>query len=351
MSASSSKSSSSSSQPRLPEEPLQGPDFSSIVRVRRKVDRRRSSPHSDLRRSSSSSSSSLTSSSPPKKKKKHRPPLQQPDNTFTIAGFGSLLSVRSATATFPDLSNFRVGRIRGFRRVFAHTTSVFHVRGVARGREAASLSIEECDDDGDGDDDSDNNNNPRSSSSNSLVVTLFEVPYSEEAAAALLEREHEFRFVAVRPLCRAGVEEEAGWAVACAAWSDDGEYRRLRIRDEEDWRRRYSGVSALGKPFSISSVWDEGAEWMGGEEEEEEEEERRGKEAGGADGTRMILPCRAYLRHVVLAARALGDDAERCVLDNTFLADRRTTVREHLRIDPTVMLELPPEGLETRYGG
>lgn len=251
-----------------------------------------------------------------------------------------------------------MGRIRGFRRVFAHTTAVFHSRGVARGREAASLSIEEIDDGyvGDGD---------NTFSSSSLVVSLFEVPYSAEAAAALLEREHEFRFVAVRPLCRAGVEEEAWPAVACAAWSDDAEYRRLRIRGEEDWRRRYSGVSALGEPFSISRVW-EGAWGWGGEEEEEEEgeqqQQQQGNDSGGVKGLSqgggaaasdraMILPCRAYLRHVVLAARRLGADAERCVLDNTFLADRKTTVREHLRRDPGVMLELPPKGLESRYGG
>ena len=211
-----------------------------------------------------------------------------------------------------------MGRIRGWRRVFAHTTAVFHSRGVAKGREAASLSIEECDDD-------------TSSSSNSLVVALFEIPYSEEVAAALLEREHEFRFVAVKPLCRAGVQEEAHRAVACASWNDS-EYRRLRIRGDEDWERRYSGVSALGEAFAISRVW----------------EERGEREEGDRQ---MILPCRAYLRHVVLAARSLGDDAERCVLDNTFLADRRTTVREHLERDPTVMQELPPAGLESRYGG
>ena len=39
---------------------------------------------------------------------------------MTIAGFGSLLSERSARTTFPALRNFRLGRVRGFRRVFAH---------------------------------------------------------------------------------------------------------------------------------------------------------------------------------------------------------------------------------------
>ena len=243
-----------------------------------------------------------------------------------------MLSVRSARATFPELSNFRVGTLRGWRRVFAHTTSIFHVRGVARGREAASLSIEEC---------CDVSSSSPPSPPPLLVVSLFEVPFSEEAAAALLEREHEFRFVSVKPLCRRGIEEEPHSAVACAAWNDT-EYRRLRIRDDEDWKKRYSGVSALsGEPFRIARVW-----------EEEEDGEDGGQERDKTnDDQKMILPCRAYLRHVVLAARSLGEDAERCVLDNTFLADRRTTVREHLERDPSVMLELPPKGLASRYGG
>jgi hypothetical protein len=38
---------------------------------------------------------------------------------MTIAGFGSLLSETSARSTFPNLQNFRLARVRGFRRVFA----------------------------------------------------------------------------------------------------------------------------------------------------------------------------------------------------------------------------------------
>ena len=57
------------------------------------------------------------------------------------------------------------------------------------------------------------------------------------------------------------------------------------------------------------------------------------------------------LNDVVLAAQALGPLAEACVLDRTFLADRATTVRQHLARDPTIMAELPPEALRVRYGG
>lgn len=42
------------------------------------------------------------------------------EGLMTVAGFGSLLSETSARSTFPDLLNFRQGRLRGWRRVFAH---------------------------------------------------------------------------------------------------------------------------------------------------------------------------------------------------------------------------------------
>ncbi|KAK2990304.1 hypothetical protein RJ640_014756 [Escallonia rubra] len=57
--------------------------------------------------------------------------LVSPDGHVSICGFGSLLSERSARSTFPDLINFRVARLNGFRRVFAHVAPIFFDRGIA----------------------------------------------------------------------------------------------------------------------------------------------------------------------------------------------------------------------------
>ena len=225
-----------------------------------------------------------------------------PDVCFKLEGYGSLLSPTSSKATFPELTRFRRGVLPGYRRVFAHTTAVFHQRGVARPetREIASLSVEPC------------VNGTR------LAVALFDVPTTNDVAAALLEREHEFQFVAV------AVEDEEGetptLALACASWNDD-DYRAQRVADETAWAARYHGTYPDGTSYAIDAVCSDP----------------------------NVLPCRPYLRHVVLAARALGVEA--CVLDNTVLADRRTTVRQHLARDPSIMEEGPPKGLETRYGG
>lgn len=53
------------------------------------------------------------------------------DQTITILGFGSLLSQKSSQVTFPALRNFRLGRVRDHRRVFAHPASIFFQRGIA----------------------------------------------------------------------------------------------------------------------------------------------------------------------------------------------------------------------------
>ena len=47
---------------------------------------------------------------------------------------------RSARSTFPDLINFRVARLNGFRRVFAHVTPIFFERGIAKPETKVSSS-------------------------------------------------------------------------------------------------------------------------------------------------------------------------------------------------------------------
>ncbi|GMP76454.1 hypothetical protein CsSME_00033121 [Camellia sinensis var. sinensis] len=85
-----------------------------------------------------------------------------PDGLLTICGFGSLLSERSARSTFPELINFRVARLNGFRRIFAHVAPVFFDRGIAnpQTKEMSSLSVEPCE-------------------GETLIVTVFGIKKSE----------------------------------------------------------------------------------------------------------------------------------------------------------------------------
>lgn len=54
----------------------------------------------------------------------------------------------------------------------------------------------------------------------------------------------------------------------------------------------------------------------------------------------------------MLAAKNLGNAAYDNFLDNTYLGDRKTTIRQHLAAKGSgIMEEEPPESLKTRYGG
>ena len=58
--------------------------------------------------------------------------LRSPEGLVSMVGFGSLLSPTSARTTFPELQNFRIERLDNWRRVFAHTATIFFERGIAR---------------------------------------------------------------------------------------------------------------------------------------------------------------------------------------------------------------------------
>ncbi len=133
--------------------------------------------------------------------------------------------------------------------------------------------------------------------------------------AAFIEREHEFRFVAVEP---ESLEPGGGadrLAVVCARW-DDASYKAARCPPEE-WARRYA-------PHGLAAVWDVGGD---------------------------VLPCRAYLRHCALAAAALGPAAEASFMRSTFLADGETTIGEWLAARPEILAEAPPASVAGRYSG
>ncbi|KAF3961556.1 hypothetical protein ACB098_02G052900 [Castanea mollissima] len=214
----------------------------------------------------------------------------------SICGFGSLLSERSARSTFPDLINFRVAKLNGFRRVFAHVAPIFFERGIAKleTKEISSLSVEPCE-------------------GEMLIVSVFEIKKSE--IPAFMKRELEFRFLGVLPETLDGKAFD-NLAVLCARYSDE-EFFQIRCKGSKEIYYQHYGR------YNINKIWRDD-----------------------------ILPCRVYLRHCVLAAKNLSEAAYNNFLDHTFLADRKTTIREYLATGGSgIMEEEPPESLKTRYGG
>uniref|UniRef100_A0A9I9DNZ7 Uncharacterized protein n=1 Tax=Cucumis melo TaxID=3656 RepID=A0A9I9DNZ7_CUCME len=215
---------------------------------------------------------------------------------ISVCGFGSLLSERSARSTFPDLINFRMARLNGFRRIFGNVAPVFFERGIAKPetKEISSLCAEPCE-------------------GENIIITVFEIKKSE--IPAFIQREIEFRFLAVFPETLDGKAYQKP-AVLCSR-STDEEFFQVRCKGNKDIFFHHYGR------HNIDKIWRDD-----------------------------IFPCRVYLRHCILAAKNLGDEAYNNFLDHTFLGDRSTTIREYLTGDGSgIMEEEPPESLKFRYGG
>lgn len=227
------------------------------------------------------------------------------DNLLTILGFGSLLSERSSKTTFPDLQNFRLGRVPNYRRVFGHPASIFFQRGIAslETMEMSSLSAEY-------------------NEGSSFICSVFEVPNSDMMengipSAAFLEREDEFDIVTV-PYYELDddIATKEATGILCTASTDD-EY--LRKWGQERFQKHY-------RQYGVSTIW-------------------------GFARDSGLRPCAVYLRHCVLAARRMGDKCYNSFLDDTYLVDRTTRLREYLEQNPKIMSMEPPPELAVRYGG
>ena len=234
----------------------------------------------------------------------------------TILGFGSLLSETSSRLTFPDLEAFRLVRVPGYRRVFQHPASIFFERGIATRASGAfcSLSAEPLADGGAG-------------GGGGFVASAFEVAMTPDARAAFERREEEFAIVSARyePLLASAEGADGG---AEGGGAGGGEGLLCTPSTDDAYRARYGDAvfdERYGK-HGLERIWG----WP--------------RDSG-------VTPCPVYLRHCVLAAEKCGDAARDSFLDETFLVDRSTTVRQHLAAHPEVMATRPPPELEGRYSG
>jgi hypothetical protein len=237
----------------------------------------------------------------------HKMEESSSSNTITILGFGSLISENSSRLTFPDLHNFRLVRVPHYRRVFGHVASIFFQRNIARKEtlEMASLSVEYVDHTYPG-----------------FLAAAFEVPADELMAdgipsQAFLEREEEFDVITVPyfpvdPVSQQVFAEESQQGVICQRGSDELYIQRW---GEERFQEYYG-------QYGIQTIWN----WTEG-----------------------LRPCAVYLRHCYLAAEKLG-----CLdsfLDETYLVDRKTKLRDYMKQYPQILQELPPPEFAKRYSG
>jgi hypothetical protein len=270
--------------------------------------------------------------------------------TVTILGLGSLLSERSSRTTFPALTNFRLGRVSNkYRRVFSHPASIFFQRGLANieTKEFSSLSAEEIDFEFESE--SEGEGFASLSYRGGFVCSVFEVPREEiflndeeekdsdgniikrgrapKPTGEFLEREEEFdivqvEFVELNSTTIETVTNRQTTGVLCTRFTDEGYIKRWGM---ERFNQHYT-------KYGIDTIW-------------------------GYKKHSEIRPCRVYLRHCYLAAKSMGPICLNSFLDETFLCDRTTTIRQYLEKNQNenykliIQNTIPPPGFEERYSG
>lgn len=191
---------------------------------------------------------------------------------ITVTGYGSLLSAKSARSSFPRLTDFRPGIVKQYKRVFNKVGVIFVEKGLA---DWETMEVSSC--------------STVESSSDHIQVSIFEIP--SEDFDVFFEREHRFRHIDVKAHSLDGLLE---WdAIMCTEYSDE-EYREERFINDEDYYKR------------VGHIYD-GVLWRDD-----------------------ILPCRTYLKHCLGAAKSMSDDCYDNFLDHSYLADKKTTIREYL---------------------
>ena len=234
---------------------------------------------------------------------------------MTILGIGSLLSEKSSRLTFPTLQNFRLGRVSGYRRVFRHTPASFFTKGIAslETMEMASLSAERV---------PDSSSSTASTSNTGFICSVFEVPtlLSKDGVPneAFREREEAFTIETKIRYLDLSTNQTRNDGVLCTSSTDDAYIRQW---GEDRFQQKYGGN---GSTSPLTTLWG----W--------------GPDSG-------LKPCRVYLRHCVLAAKKLGPEALDSFLDETYLIDRTTTIREYLT--PDILETVVPNNVAIQYGG
>ena len=248
--------------------------------------------------------------------------------TTTVLGYGALLSEESSRLTFPDLINFRLVRVKGYRRIFRHPHLFLLKQGVVDPTttlEIASLSAEKVDDD---------------ESSCSFIAAAFDIPsslFTNQQRQAFIDREPEYYITTVKYY---DVNDDTiclgDNGVICLANEDSAVPKEI-----SDIAKTAASESTLGDSKFQNTVWN----WT-------------------EDSN--LLPARIYLRHCLLSVQKAAASeypstssndiniAAESFLNDTYLIDRQTTLREYLNrpgVHDKIMNSRPPEHLVSRYSG
>jgi len=206
---------------------------------------------------------------------------------ISVVGYGSLLSERSARETVPNLSNYRLVKVPGYRRVFDKVGIVFISR---HGFSPDSLELASC--------------STEAAVGVEMIAAQFECDESD--FLQLYEREHRYRWIEVET--RHLDTDTPSSGRMCTGYSDN-DYRLNKCVTEAEYQRR------VGQYYT-------GPLWRSD-----------------------ILPNPRYLAFCLQAAATQGERVLQNFLDTSFTADGRS-LRCYLNENPGL---IPADAVEYSY--
>ena len=264
--------------------------------------------------------------------------------TVTILGIGSLLSEKSSRLSFPNLQSFRLGRVHNYRRVFGHCAAIFVERGIGNLEtlELSSISAEPC-------------------QGTEFVCSVFEIPrYSVAQQQQALHADG------------ISTADAGNVDIGLFDWHTGEITREFREREEEfdirtdvyyeEWTpepencvaTENGSVNGRMGILCCRSTDTEYVERWGYERYHKKYIAQGLHTIWGWEETSGLKPCPLYLRHCLMAARRMGEECYNSFLDETFLVDRVTSLRQYMseadRYEQLANMIVPPH-LAERYGG
>ncbi len=194
---------------------------------------------------------------------------------INVVGYGSLLSEASARETVPGLEDFRLVRVKNYKRLFNKVGIVFIQRN---GYDPENRRVGSC--------------VTRFDPNYEIICSLFRSP--EDEFEALYEREHRFKWVQVE--CTEGNGSVVTGRM-CSEYNDV-DYRINKCVTESEYYRRV-GQHYPGK------IWRDD-----------------------------VLPFPIYLKFCLRAAASHGGEVLENFLTTTFLADGITPLKDYILTEP-----------------
>ncbi len=204
---------------------------------------------------------------------------------ITIIGFGSLLSKKSSKITCPKLRNFRKIRVNGYQRIFnlASPTAINFINNNA-------INISAC--------------STIKKDNSGFLAIAFDI--TEDQWENFANRESGYQLL---PVEFTNEENNTDTGILCVNFNNN------------HLENHHTSKDLLIK--------------------------LRGELNYTADIIRNdILPWEIYLDYCINSAKKLGEDYLNSFLDESFLADETTTIREYLKANPNALKNLPKHNIK-----